>query len=300
MINLEWLRTFRAVYKTKSLSKASELLNLSQPTVSHHISTLEAHIGQKLFIRKSKGVIETDEGRMLNNMSSGALSVLEEVEFQIVSKSSPLKCTITLGVSEHLYKTYVEDVFFGLGEHVHISFGTRSSLINDVEEGRLLYAIIPGETNTFDLLSAPLVEQHLVLVTTPDLNLDHVFDELINDPKKLEKTLTQQIWFSHDTNSAYIKLFWIAMFDKKRPSIVPSFVIPNEYEILNQMIGKSGVSIALEQTAQKFEKEGKLKIVNHKPIFFRNLSLISNKSRARKEISDRIQNVLLSGLNPEA
>ena len=28
---------------------------------------------------------------MLNNMSSGALSVLEEVEFQIVSKSSPLK-----------------------------------------------------------------------------------------------------------------------------------------------------------------------------------------------------------------
>ena len=32
MINLEWLRTFRAVYKTKSLSKASEMLNISLGT----------------------------------------------------------------------------------------------------------------------------------------------------------------------------------------------------------------------------------------------------------------------------
>lgn len=294
MINLEWLRTFRAVYKTKSLSKASELLNISQPTISHHISTLEAHVGQKLFIRKSKGVIETDEGRMLNNMSSGALSVLEEVEFQIVSKSSPLKCTITIGISEHLYKTYIEEVFFELGEHVHISYGTRSSLIKDVEEGRLLYAIIPEETNTFDLINDHLIEQNLVLVATPDLNLDNVFDNLIENSKQIEKVLTKQTWFAHDTNSNYIKLFWIAMFDKKRPSIVPSFVVPNEYEVLNKMNGKSGVSVALEHTAQKFEKEGKLKIVNHKPIFFRNLSLISNKSRARKEISDKIQNVLMS------
>ena len=80
MINLEWLRTFRTVYKTKSLSRASELLNISQPTVSQHINSLEHYIGQQLFTRKSKGVIETDEGKVVNTLISGSIESLEEAK----------------------------------------------------------------------------------------------------------------------------------------------------------------------------------------------------------------------------
>ena len=105
MINLEWLRTFRTVYKTKSLSKAAELLRISQPTVSQQISTLEAHIGQKLFIRKSKGVIETDEGRILNTRIAGSIEELEGVEKLITQDDSKIRTIITIGISEHLYKT---------------------------------------------------------------------------------------------------------------------------------------------------------------------------------------------------
>ena len=83
MINLEWLRTFRVVYKTKSLSKASELLYISQPTVSQHIRSLEGYLNKKLFVRKSKGVLETDEGKILNTMVSGTIESLEEIENKI-------------------------------------------------------------------------------------------------------------------------------------------------------------------------------------------------------------------------
>ena len=86
MINLEWLRTFRTVYKTKSLSKASEMLNISQPTASQHIRSLEAYVDKKLFTRRSKGVEETDEGRILNTMVSGTIESLEEVEHKIGQK----------------------------------------------------------------------------------------------------------------------------------------------------------------------------------------------------------------------
>ena len=55
---------------------------ISQPTVSQQISNLESRLGQKLFNRKSKGVIETDFGRMLNTMLSGAMETLEEVAEQ--------------------------------------------------------------------------------------------------------------------------------------------------------------------------------------------------------------------------
>lgn len=292
MINLEWLRTFRAVYRTKSLSKASELINISQPTISQHIATLEAHIGQKLFLRKSKGVIETDEGRMLNNILSGAMTTLEEIEYQIINKSSHLKCTVTIGISEHLYKTFLCRLFFELGDYVHITFGNSSSLIRDVEEGRLLYAIVPGETNTFDLICDPLFDQHLVLVATHDIDLPDLNTLIKEEPDRAERLLTNQIWYAHDTNSNYIKLLWMSIFNQNRPSIVPNYVVPNEFEVLQQMSNRSGLCVSIKQTAQLFEQEGKLKIIDIDPIYFRSLSLISNKYRARKEVANNIISML--------
>lgn len=292
MINLEWLRTFRAVYKTKSLSKASELINISQPTISQHISTLESHIGQKLFLRKSKGVIETDEGRMLNNMLSGAMTTLEDIEYKITSKTSHLKSTITIGISEHLYKTFLCRLFFDLGEYVHITFGDKQTLIKEVEEGRLLYAIIPGQTNTFDLNCDPIFDQHLVLVATHDLDLSGIKSSIKNNPEQAKQQLTNQTWYAHDTNANYIKLFWMSIFNKERPSIVPNYVVPNEFEILQQMSKRSGLSIALKQTADYFEQEGALKIVDLNPVYFRPLSLISNKNRAKEEVKENILSML--------
>ena len=284
MINLEWLRTFRAVYKTKSLSKAAELLNISQPTVTQQVKTLEAHINQKLFTRKSKGVIETNEGRILNTLVSGAIESLEEVEHQIIEKQSLIKSILTLGISPHLYKSMLCQQVLELGDYVHIQFGTKQSLITDVEQGKLLYAIIPDSVNTFDIICEPLFDQHFVLVSTPDIDLSEFTKLYKTDLYKAEQLLTNQTWYAHDTFSGYIKHFWISVFDKKRPAVVPNYVIPNEYEVLFQLSKGSGLSIALEQNAENFIKSGTLRTWPIKPVFFRKLSLIANKKKANPEL----------------
>ena len=169
MINLEWLRTFRTVYKTKSLSKAAEILSVSQPTVSQQLSSLETRIGQKLFDRKSKGVLETDAGRMLNTMISGSIEMLESAEHEIVKRDSKFKNIISIGISAHLYKTILCTQILELGEYVHVRFDTKQNLITAVERGELLYAIIPDEINTFDTICHPFRNQKIVLVGTPKL-----------------------------------------------------------------------------------------------------------------------------------
>ena len=40
MINLEWLRTFSAIYECKNITEASKKLNMTQPGVSKHLSAL--------------------------------------------------------------------------------------------------------------------------------------------------------------------------------------------------------------------------------------------------------------------
>ncbi len=292
MINLEWFRTFRTVYKTKSLSRASDLLNISQPTVSQHINSLEQHIGQQLFTRKSKGVIETDEGKIVNTLISGSIESLEEAETILGQRHADKKTIITIGISQHLYKTVLCSQILELGSFVHVKFGTRDSLIKDIEQGRLLYGIIPGEADTFDINYNILFKQKLVLVQTPGL-LDPSIAELYrSDSEGTQQLLTNQKWFAHDAAAGYIKLFWLHRFNKKRPSIVPNYVIPNEYETLFQLSESKGLTVALDSTVTPFLKNNSLEISGIPPVDFRNISLISSKKKAPIEFTEKLVTLL--------
>lgn len=283
MINLEWLRTFREVYKTKSLSQAADRLMISQPTVSQQISALESRVGKKLFERKSKGVIETDMGRILNTMISGSIEELEGVEEKMVKKDSKFKDIISIGVSPHLYKSVLCDTTSQLGDYVHLSFGVKNDLIKKVEAGDLKYAIVHEEVNTFDTTCHYLGPQRIVLVGTNDINFSELEVLYQKDKKQAEKWLVNHKWYAHDYNSNFIKIFWLNLFDKKRPAIVPNYVIPNEHEVLHQQSSGSGLSVAFDNVAAHFIKEGWLKTCILKETQCRELYLVANKKRASKE-----------------
>lgn len=53
--DLNLLRVFYQVAKSEQISKAAEILNVSQPAISQQIKTLEGQIGFKLFSRSKKG-----------------------------------------------------------------------------------------------------------------------------------------------------------------------------------------------------------------------------------------------------
>lgn len=63
--DLNLYRVFYMVAQTKSISKAAELLFVSQPAVSYSIKTLEEALGGKLFFRTPKGVQLTPEAEKL-------------------------------------------------------------------------------------------------------------------------------------------------------------------------------------------------------------------------------------------
>lgn len=62
-INLELYKIFYYVAKNKSITRAANELLISQPAISKSIKTLEAQMGEKLFIRKSNGVELSEKGK---------------------------------------------------------------------------------------------------------------------------------------------------------------------------------------------------------------------------------------------
>jgi LysR family transcriptional regulator, low CO2-responsive transcriptional regulator len=65
MIDLQKIETFLCAAETLNLSEAAKQLHLSQPTVSHHIKTLEQELKAELFERSNTGLRLTEAGRLL-------------------------------------------------------------------------------------------------------------------------------------------------------------------------------------------------------------------------------------------
>jgi len=65
MVDIQKIETFLRAAEKLSLSEAAKQLHLSQPTVSHHIKTLEQELDVPLFIRSNTGLQLTEAGRIL-------------------------------------------------------------------------------------------------------------------------------------------------------------------------------------------------------------------------------------------
>ncbi|MFJ5806986.1 LysR family transcriptional regulator [Streptomyces sp. NBC_01426] len=75
-MDLALLRTFVAVHRAGSFTRAATLLGLSQPAVTSQIRTLERQLGRPLFHRRARGVTPTAVGDELAHKAAPHLDAL--------------------------------------------------------------------------------------------------------------------------------------------------------------------------------------------------------------------------------
>ena len=77
-MELRQLEAFVCVMECGSFSRAAERMYLGQPTVSAHIAALESELSVKLFMRTTKELYPTEEGRILYQYAQNMLSIRRE------------------------------------------------------------------------------------------------------------------------------------------------------------------------------------------------------------------------------
>lgn len=75
--DLNLVRTFVAIYETRSVTQAAERLDLTQPTISHALSKLRDSYKDRLFARGAKGLVPTAAAERLYEQLSVALAAIE-------------------------------------------------------------------------------------------------------------------------------------------------------------------------------------------------------------------------------
>ena len=128
--NLSSYRIFYTVANTGNISKAAKELYISQPAISKSIQKLEESVGCKLFSRSSRGVVLTDEGKLLYEHVSEAFETLtmgeEKLKRSIELGVGHLKIGVSSTLCKYLLLPYLKE-FIRQNPHIAISISCQST-----------------------------------------------------------------------------------------------------------------------------------------------------------------------------
>jgi DNA-binding transcriptional LysR family regulator len=290
MVNLEWYRTFKSVYKNGNFSLAAKELFISQPAVSQQISMLEAHVGYKLFNRKSKGVEPTEYAKLLNNLIIEALDRLENVENGFRAKAFNANRLISIGISKHLMRS-LGSALVSKFDFIDFSFHENDMLFELVDSKKLDFAIVTKQYDTFDTIQKKVGEIKQVIVGSNTIDASELKSNIkIKDFSAIEHWLNDQKWFSHNAQIPHIKLFWLHVFNKKRPSMIPNYIIPSEYEMLEIISKNTGIAVVWDCNAKSLMEENKIQLLwNSKQMPSTEVFVLSGKNDNLNTVFENIQ-----------
>ena len=102
------MQIFRAVCEQKNVTRAAELLGMTQPAVSIAIRELESYYNAKLFDRIGRRIYLTEAGQALLGYADAILSQFDEATQVLRSGTSFMRCR--LGVNVSVGETILPDI----------------------------------------------------------------------------------------------------------------------------------------------------------------------------------------------
>ena len=170
-INFEYYKIFYIIAKNKNITKAANELNISQPAISRMLKTMEDQMNTKLFIRKTKGVILTNEGKELYRLIADNIDNImkSEISFSKIINNKTLKIAGNKTYINYLIENNKLDNIFKSDSSLNIIDTNNFDLLNSQLSNNLIdFAFITEPTNyqfNDELVFKPLDEFHLVYVS---------------------------------------------------------------------------------------------------------------------------------------
>jgi DNA-binding transcriptional LysR family regulator len=260
-VNLEWYRTFKAVYKTGTLTSAAEELFISQPGVSLHLSSLETYVGYKLFDRTGRKMVPTEKGKVLYNFIIEALTKLEEAEKNFQRSTEKNTPTISVGMCFETFQITLEQYISTLPFNVIIQFGEYPEMVENLEKGILDLIITPQMVVKNAIEYQAFSSETIVLVGGSEIdNLEFNSIAKKGDIQAIELWLKQQKWYGTTGDMEHLRRFWQLNLNK-HPDFRPNYIVPNLNSIVRCLSSGKGLAVVPDFLCRKEIDNGTIKLI---------------------------------------
>lgn len=261
MINLEWYRSFIAVYQSGTVTAAAQLLFLTQPAVSQHISALEVTLGIKLFERRPRKMLPTEEAKVLYTQIISPISILEATTNTYHKEKNQIRSLVRIGAPQDFFYKKVLKVLNTSAVHYRVEFGPVEVLQEKLEQQKLDVVIATKKQPDNKIIEyKKIFTEHFQLVFSSRYisGLSKHIDTLNSFPD--EQLLLEENWISYAADLPIIRRFWRETFNS-RPSIIPSLILPSLTLICKAVAMGKGISVLPNYICEDAVKSGEIRDV---------------------------------------
>lgn len=163
------LKVFCTVAETRSFSKASEIIHLTQPAVSLQIQALEEVYETKLFDRTSSTVMLTPAGEILYKYAKEILTLFAEAEKDIGEKTGLVKGSISIGASSTIGNYVLPAVIADFKRKnpkikIHLLVGNTKRVVDFLNAGNIDLGLVEGEVTKYKIRTEKLLSDELGMI----------------------------------------------------------------------------------------------------------------------------------------
>lgn len=134
------------------MTRAADLLHVTQPTLSKQIQALEEELGKKLFVRHSFCIELTEEGLLLRKRAEDLINMADKITLEFLTLDDVIGGDIYFGLAESYqirllvaeiksFKKMYPDF------HYHITSGDTEQVTEKLDKGILDFAVLAEEPN---------------------------------------------------------------------------------------------------------------------------------------------------------
>ena len=149
-MEIRTLRYFLAAAREENMTRAAELLHVTQPTLSRALRSLEDELGKKLFTRHSFNISLTEEGVLLRDRAEDLITMADKIEKEFLSLDDITGGELYLGLAESYQIRYLARELRALkssypGLRYHITSGDTEQVTEKLDKGLLDFAVLCDE-----------------------------------------------------------------------------------------------------------------------------------------------------------
>ena len=157
------MRYFLAVAREENMTRASETLHVTQPTLSKALGALEDELGKKLFERHSFSISLTEEGALLRDRAEDLVTMADKIEKEFVSLDDITGGELFLGLAESYQIKYIAEAIRELKNRCpklryHVTSGDTEQVADKLQKGLLDFVVLAEEPDPKKYEFLPLPE----------------------------------------------------------------------------------------------------------------------------------------------
>lgn len=206
-MDIRVLKYFLAVVREENITKAADILHVTQPTLSRQLSKMEEDLGVQLFLRGKKGITLTEEGLLLRRRAEEIVELADKAERELTEHEELIDGEVSIGSGELASVKLLPELFRTFKERYprvlfDIYTGNADQIKQRLDNGLVDFGILlePVSIDKYDFIRFDVKERWVILMrpNSPLAQKEFVtVDDLKNTPLILPKRLRYEIesWF---------------------------------------------------------------------------------------------------------